>query len=323
MTRRIAWLGVGVLLLWPTVARAGADDKAAAQALFEDGRRLMEKGRYAEACPKLESSERLDPGAGTLLNLAACYEKNGQTASAWVTYTDAATASQDRHPSWAARATARAKALFPTLSHLVVDVPAAPTGVEVRRDGKVLESGSYGTPMPVDPGHHAIDATAPGKLAFHAEIDVGGRGANARVVVKLADAPAAPPEHLAVPVATPQPTSPEPPPTGRGNGMRTAGLSTLGVGVAGIVVGAVFGGLALGKKNDAAPDCLPDFSKCTSAGKALVDDGLTFGTVSTVAFVAGGVLAAAGLTLFLLAPSSNKHVTAFVSPTGVFVGGVF
>jgi len=326
MTKRIAWMGVGVLLLCPAARAGNADDKAAAQALFEDGRKLMEKGRYAEACPKLESSERLDPGAGTLLNLAACYDKNGQTASAWVTYTDAATASQDRHPDWAARATARAKALFPTLSHLVIDVPSAPSGVEVKRDGKVLDAGSYGTPMPVDPGHHTIDATAPGKLAFHDEVDVGARGASSRIVVKLADAPSGSTEHPAITVTTPQPTGPEPPPpqsTGRGNGMRIAGLSTLGVGVAGIIVGAVFGGLAIGKKNDAAPDCLPDFSKCNSAGKAIVDDGLTFGTISTVGFIAGGVLAAAGLTIFLLAPSSKEHVTAFVSPTGVFVGGVF
>ena len=150
MKKTILLWGVGAALLCPLAAHAeGADDKAAAQALFDQGRKLMEQGRFAEACPKLESSEHLDPGAGTLLNLAACYEKNGQTASAWVTYTDAATASQERHPDWAARAQGRAKALFPTLSHLVIQVPSAVQGLEVKRDGKTLASGSQGTPMPV------------------------------------------------------------------------------------------------------------------------------------------------------------------------------
>jgi hypothetical protein len=318
--RRLHVLGLGAALLCPSIARAaGADDKAAAQVLFEEGRKLMEQGKYAEACPKLESSQRLDPGAGTLLNLAACYEKNGQTASAWVTYTDAATASRDRHPDWTARAEARVKALYPTLAHVTIDVPGAPSGVSVTRDGKTLEPGTYGVAIPVDPGHHVVDATAPSKRAFHQEVDVKA-SSDVHVTIKLEDAPVtetAKHEPLA-PVA-PQPQVD----ASRGSGVRIAGLTTLGIGVAGVVVGAVFGGLAIGKKNDAAPDCLPDFTKCTTAGKAAVDDAMTFGTISTVAFIAGGVLAAAGLTIFLVAPKATTNVTATFSPFGASIRGVF
>ena len=85
----------GVLLL-SAAARAeeppdGAK-KAAAQALFDEGKRLMDAGQFAQACPKFADSEKLDPGVGTLLNLGVCYEKNGQTASAWATYKEAASA---------------------------------------------------------------------------------------------------------------------------------------------------------------------------------------------------------------------------------------
>jgi hypothetical protein len=322
MRQGLVWVGFGAALLWAPLAHAaGADDKAAAQVLFDEGRKLMEQGKYAEACPKLESSQRLDPGAGTLLNLAACYEKNGQTASAWVTYTDAATASRDRHPDWATRAEARAKALYPTLSHLTIDVPSPPSGLAIVRDGKPIESGSYGTPMPVDPGHHVIDATAPSKKPFHQEVDVGAKGAEAKVTVKLEDAPApAGSEHVALTPVTPPP----PEDTSRGSGMRVAGLTTLGVGVAGLVVGGIFGGLAIGKKNDAAPNCTSDFSRCNTTGKAAVDDAMTFGTVSTIGFIAGGVLAAAGLTIFLLAPKAKEaHVTATFSPFGATLGGTW
>ncbi len=324
MTRRLAWMGLGVVVLsaMPQLAHAaGADDKAAAQVLFDEGRKLMEQGKYAEACPKLESSQRLDPGAGTLLNLAACYEKNGQTASAWVTYTDAATASRDRHPDWAARAEGRAKALFPTLSHLTIVVPNAPEGLSVVRDGKPIEPGSFGTAMPIDPGHHVVEATATNKKPFHQELDVGKQAAETVVTVKLEDAPVATQaEHTPlVPISPPPPED-----TSRGAGVRVLGLTMLGVGVAGVIVGGIFGGLAIGKKNDAAPNCTSDFSRCNTTGKAAVDDAMTFGTISTVGFIAGGVLAAAGLTVFLLAPKSKEsHVAVTVSPFGATIGGAF
>ena len=336
MLKRILISGVVVALLSPAVAFAGgADDKAAAQMLFDEGRKLMDKHDYAAACPKLESSQRLDPGAGTLMNLAACYEKNGQIASAWVTYTDAATASQDRHPDWAKAARDRVAALAPQLSRLMIEVPNAPSGVEVTRDGKVLESGSYGVAMPVDPGHHVIEATAPGHKPFHQELDVKGGGTRATVTVTLAAQPQAPagPTGPTGPVQTTSPPPTPPSEQGRGSGMRVAGLTVAGVGAAGVVVGAIFGGLAIGKKNDASNPayCTPPyFSSCNATGKSMVDDAMTFANVSTVAFIAGGVLAAAGVTIFFLAPTSHAEAASLSvrvgsagGPLGLTLGGAF
>src|SRR3984885_15543934 len=66
--------------------------KSVAEALFEEGRKLVADGNFAEACPKFADSQRLDPSPATLLNLASCYEKSGRTASAWATYREAASA---------------------------------------------------------------------------------------------------------------------------------------------------------------------------------------------------------------------------------------
>jgi hypothetical protein len=54
-----------------------AERRAAAQALFDEGRRLMSDAAYEAACAKFQASYELDPGLGTLLHQADCYEKVG------------------------------------------------------------------------------------------------------------------------------------------------------------------------------------------------------------------------------------------------------
>src|SRR5258708_13477040 len=65
---RLAGVAMGCAAASVFVARAEAQtqhDPVAAQALYDDGRKLMEKKKYAEACAKFEESQRLDPGVGT------------------------------------------------------------------------------------------------------------------------------------------------------------------------------------------------------------------------------------------------------------------
>src|SRR5262249_24412526 len=64
-------------------ARAETPEQAADR-LFKEAEVLARAGRYAEACPKLEESERLDPGIGTQFNLADCYERTGRVAHAYL-----------------------------------------------------------------------------------------------------------------------------------------------------------------------------------------------------------------------------------------------
>ncbi|WP_437671192.1 hypothetical protein [Sorangium sp. So ce131] len=160
-------------------AHAGPDDnRALSDALFNEGRALVKQGRYAEACPKLEVSQRLDPAAGTLLVLGDCYEGNGQTASAWVTFHEAAAmarkAGDERRANEAVR---RAYLLDPKLSKIVIEVAAESRTamLEVRRNGKPIDALLLGTPIPVDPGMHTIEASALGKETWSMTVQVDGK----------------------------------------------------------------------------------------------------------------------------------------------------
>lgn len=93
---------------------------------------------------------------------------------------------------------------------------------------------------------------------------------------------------------------------GGGSWLRTGGLVAVGVGVVGLGVGGVFGLSAIGKNRDA--DRLCDGPACREErALALTDQARDAATVSTVCFVAGGVLVAGGLGAFLLAPSGRSN----------------
>ena len=65
---------------------ARADNKDKADALFKQGKKLMGEKRYADACSSFEESNKLDPGIGTELNIAKCYEEWGKLGRAFTSY---------------------------------------------------------------------------------------------------------------------------------------------------------------------------------------------------------------------------------------------
>jgi hypothetical protein len=318
-------LGV-ILTMVPCAAFAqGASSQAEAQALFDAGRKLMDQGRFGEACPKLEASQKLDPGAGTLMNLASCYEKNNQTASAWVTYTDAATASSSSgHPDWAAKANAKAAGLQPHLAKVTLTMPNPPEGVAIKRDGKPVAYASLGTELPMDPGDHMLEVSAPGKTTWTSTFTVRPETPMQVKIPDLADAPT-----TGGGGGTTAPSD-----TGRGNGQRILGLTLAGLGAVSIGIGSGLGIDAASKKGvaDDPTKCLHTADgklHCNKDGTDQLDSANASATISTVLFVAGGALIAGGIVLFIASPkaaaTAETKTGVRIAPTlgGLLVSGTF
>jgi hypothetical protein len=310
----------------PAGAQATAQDQAVAQSLYDEARKLSTAGKWGDACPKLEESQRLDPTPVTEFYLADCYERAGRTASAWTTFLDLAAGEHKNGGTKEAErekvARDRAKALEPKLSQLVIDVPAAVrvAGLVVKRDGGAVRDGQWGAPVAVDPGKHTIEATAPGKKPWTTTTDVEGAGQTATVHVEaLADAPADVPPPGTGPV-TPLPATPLADEQKPASPLKTVGLVVGGVGVAGLAVGTIFGVLALSKNSSAnSGHCGGAFggaNQCDSTGVSLRSTAVSDGNISTIALIAGGVLAAGGATLFLVAPSAHVQAVPAVGTNG-------
>lgn len=314
----------------PSVGRAQAPaNSAAAQGLFDQAKALMAAGKPAEACPKFEESQRLDPGSGTLINLASCYEQTGRIASAWSTYLEAAVASRavgnfERE----AGARERAAALAPKVSNLVVAVPpeARVEGLRIIRDGVEVGAAQWGLPIPCDEGSHEIIATAPGRAEWRSNVTVQGQGTTATlqipVLLEIEPAPAA--AEPLVPSAAPSPPSAarsltaapaEPASPGLG-GQRIAAIALAGAGVAGLAVGTIFGLQAMSHKDDADAVCGSGGGCSTQAGVSAGEDARSAGNLSTVGMIVGGVALAGGAVLWFTAPEQPS------TEIGVGLGGV-
>jgi hypothetical protein len=322
-----------VLVASTSVQAQTATDKAAAEALFNDGRKLVSSGDFAQACAKFEASQTLDPGVGTSLNLADCYEKAGRTASAWAQFRDTMSAARKAGSLERERiARKRAEQLEPKLSYLTI-LPAQAQTVAVTRDGVALDAAVLGTAIPIDPGTHVVAASAAGKRSWSTEVSVGAAADRLSVSVPvLADEPAPappPPAVIAQEVAASQPAAPAAV-SGSDDAQSTRAtrrilaIAAAGVGVAGLAAGSVFGLMAASSWQDAKADCHP-YPYCGDNGVRLAKDAASNGTVSTIAFVIGGVGVAASAVLWFTAPkSTEEHPTAFyVGPGSIHVHGRF
>lgn len=311
-------LVLSLSLLAPAVARAqGIDSQAAlaAQALYDQAVAEMDASRYESACPRLEEVTRLAPtGLGAKLTLGECYERWGKLASAWSQYALVESlAPRAGQPERGQRAAEKAAALRPRLATLAIEVPEevrSIPGLAITRDSVPVGAGQWSAPVPVDSGAHEIVARAAGRKPWTQQIEVAdGNAGVARIPPLERDAGSETESTRGARSEDVRGTGPESAPaTDAPSGAswrRPASFAALGLGAAGIAAGAVLGGLALAKNGESdEPGRCDAQDRCDPTGFKLRNSARALGDGATVALIAGGALAAGGLTLLLTAPSS-------------------
>jgi hypothetical protein len=296
----------------PAPAQPSDQDKALAATLFDQGRALVAQDKVPEACRKLEESRRLDPLPGTVLNLAECHQREGRTASAMVEFREArALAERDKRYDRVAYADEHLRAIEPKLSMLVVVVPPAADlpDLTILRDGVAIGRAAWGEKIPVDPGTHVVEATAPHKQMRHVEVLIGPNADVQTVTIAALEDPAPAAATAPVPVAPPPATTatapaaetPAPPAQSGLSTRRTWALVSGGVGAAGVLAGSIAGIVAIEKHND----------KNAPGNVNLNNDAKLAADISTVSFAVG--LVGLGLGAFLWFGDSSVSVTPGVA----------
>jgi hypothetical protein len=312
LRRCLAWASVATVCVVGSVAPAHAQDSDPAADLFRQGRDAITAKDFTLACAKFAESQRLEARVGTLINLALCEEELSRLASArqyWEEATALGRATSDSRVGYAAE---RFAAIDRRVPRLVVRIAGgAPPGTVVHRDDVELGSESLGTPLPLDPGKHTIVAVAP----HHAD--------GTAVVVELAegdskDIEVTPGPSLPEPLPPPTTTAVAPPPP-EGSGNRSlmwyGAVATGGLGIGALGIGTYFGIEAINGKSGSPGICTGDV--CDTQGTTVRKKAVQDGNVSTVAFVAGGVLMAAGVVLWIVKPSASAGGTALGVVPGV------
>ncbi len=340
--RASALIFAGAVLLASFSAHADAAreptaaERSMAAALFDQGRTLMNDGKLDEACAKLTESQRLDPGGGTLLNLALCHEKQGKIATAWTEFREArAIAKRDNRPDRESAADGEIAKIEPQL--FKVSIVVAPDvkvpGIVIEIDGTPLPEAGWGTPFPVDPGMRAIVVRAPGYKEWQGSVEAAKTAGTADVNIpkleKLGPSETKPPPGGS---ATPPVKDAPPPPPIKStepdapmSSMRKAGFVVGGIGVAVLGIGAVTGVVAKRKNDEADVICGDGSPTCPSdAGYDASQKAYQLAQVSTATFIVGLAGIGAGAIMIAMSPKNAPVKTSlsigpqFVSITGKF-----
>jgi hypothetical protein len=311
-----------VLSLGTAHAQEGLSKKAAAEALFDQGLALMRERRYPEACLRLEQSQALEHGIGTMLYLGDCYDEVGRAASAWALFRQAASEARAAgQAERAAQASERAAAVEPQVAKLVVEAApgAALDGLTLSIDDVRQPDAMWGVALPVDPGEHAVKVAAPGFDAWTKTVQVAPASTYA-VTTPTLTASARGPAQAPVPSDDRAHVDRAP----RSKFTRRLAISLGSVGVASALIGTGLGVRAIRRNHDAKDYC--GGAVCNDPrGVELTNEGLTAARAANGLIVGGALLAAAGLTAYFYHPWDRASLALHVDGqrAELALGGAF
>ncbi len=294
----------------PTV-QSDAANRETARTLALEGIAAQQRADWPTVIDRFERAEQLFHAPVHLKYLAIAYERSTpprmvQAVETWQRLSQEHLAPDA--PAVFRSAVEEAQREFTRLDsrigHLVVEVPSSlQASVVIEIDGQTYPATSFNTVRFVDAGQHRIVDHIPGRPQREHVVNISP-GATERVQI---EAP------VVQQVETPIVQQPRTQVVLRPNPLRTVGIITAGVGAAALIGGVITGVMANGQFADLETACPNRVCPSQTAldQRNSVD---TLATATTGLLVAGGVLAAAGVTLFFVGHPREETVQIAVGP---------
>lgn len=294
-------------------------ERATAEALFQEGVQLMDRGDYTLACEKFAGTLEIEPGLGTMLHLADCYDKLNRTASSWALFEEVASrAKLAGDVTRESIAAARAKELKSRLSLVYLDVkgivPGPRADVRIKVGETLIPSAMWGSSIPLDPGQHSLTVVAEGYTPWSFALVVAPGPSLRRVTIPpLTREPRVTPQSVAAkrPILTSLPQTPPPRDAQPSSTPRVLGYVSGALGLVGLGISGYFGYRAYQSQQDSRDSCRASNSNlCTPDGVERRDQAFRFADAANVSAIAGGACLLVGTTLLIVSPSAPDNSVA-------------
>ncbi len=317
---RSSVLAAALVLAAPSAFAQSAADRATARELGQDGQAALDAKNYAAAEDLFRRADALFHAPTLLLGYARAEAGLGKVVNASEAYNrvireGVAPGGPEAFVKAVDAAKTEAAAVEARIASVTVTV-TGPDNPTVTLDDQPLPVAALGVKRPVDPGSHVVKATASGWDPAETTFTVVDAGSTSATLTMSRSAAAPIPPAA---VASPSPLAPASSSAAdstdhgstasHGSWQTPVGWVGIVAGGIGLATGAVTGVLAIGKHSTLETECKTD---CKQAD---IDSYHAIGAISTVGFIAGGVLAGAGLILLFTAPSSSPSTgSATVTP---------
>jgi hypothetical protein len=298
-----------VTLATTAAADPSLSDRETARSLMDDGDAKRDKNDFKAALKSYEAADAIMHVPTTGLEVARAQAQLGLLLEARETLgrvNRLPPRPGEPAPFTAARKTAETLtaeigARIPSVTVLVTN-PEAGQPTVVVFDGEIVPPAAASAPRKVNPGRHSVVARS-GSLEKKQDIDVTEREAKT-VTIDLKPSKAA---------------GPVPPPPGGDETVSTTSSSPsslpkilifggFGLGIVGVGVGSVTGLMSISKVSDVKQGCPNNVCPTTSQGD--IDSAKSLGTISTIAFIAGGVGVGAGIVGLVLQSKQSATESA-------------
>lgn len=322
----LALTGVVTTALPSPVWALTPEEEATATRLMKEGIAARDRGDVEAAEKSFRAAHKLADLPSSGHALAQILERRGRLVEALAIAR--AVSRMPPQSSWTSASTdgfRQCASMVPALEKRVASVTLSMPGVDeaaarFELDGEPLKPPVLGVARQIDPGKHRIVVQPTGAASAERSFEVR----EGQALALTLDAPAAGP---ASPPAAPPPDDGADE-DGEIRPLRVVGVVAMGVGIAAVGAGVVPAVMSQNEESELEPSC--PGGTCPPAKSEELSAAEDKALLANILFIGGGVVAATGLTLFLVdvlgeedAEESASAVHLRAGPTWVGVDGRF